>query len=239
MNTSFHPVVIDDASGRSSEANGVALPRDDVLVVYPRGDISELSGLELRQGQDGKPIDARSFAEACDAMLTCPCDVIVLLETSVAAFSAIELNVLSRLAGPARILRMKVPFSSKRLPQLPPGSGAFSARSVGNTVSETVRDGWHSVGGLVGEELTGKLWADGNLIHFSNSEAALVWVLLRAPSHLASKSDLVNAMRNPESASSDNKLRQFIHRIRRRLSDANDPAFLVARRNGYELIPPR
>lgn len=237
MNTVHFRGMVDDTIERDSESTSISSRHEGVLVVYPRDGVSQLAGLELRQGEGDKPLVAKSFAEACDAMLTCSFKVIVVLETSTAVFSPIEAHVIARMAGPADIVRMKLSAVPKVAPGLPAGARGVHAQ-VGNVVSPMVREGWRSVGGLIGEERTGQLWAHGNPLSFSKSEAAFVWIMLRKPNDFVSSSEFLSTMRNPDSAGSGSKLRQFIHRIRRKLSNAGKPAIVISNRKGYGLMVP-
>jgi DNA-binding response OmpR family regulator len=217
MNTIGSQVIVDQRLSGSELASSYSR-REGILVVQPPDAVSHSVEIVLLEGQSNEPLAPKTFVEALDAMLSCSFKVIVLLETPAASFSPTEAHVIERMAGPADIVRIKLPAVRKVAPIGP--------------------EGLRSVGGLVGEERTGLLWAHSKMMNFSKSEAAVVWTMLRSSRHYATTSDLMSTLDIYESARSANKLRQFIHRIRRKLSMVGDPAIVISNRKGYGLVAP-
>lgn len=219
-----HPISILGEDRGNSTATVICLPENVV-------DLAEISAIEL-SGAQTKVV--RSFAEVCSALLTEEVGLVVLVETPETLLDVFQRDVVARLAGEARVLLLTLPGVTM---------GAVSCTPAARSANRKTRADAHrgeraTVGFLMGDERTSRLWANGKPFHLSNTESALLWVLLRAPDRSANVSEMKAAMRNPQSPGNENTLRVFIHRIRRKLADAGQPAAIASSRRGYELVPP-
>lgn len=207
-------------------------------VLYSTDRVVELARLSVIQLGAPTTKLLHSFSAVCWTLLTEKVEMVLLVETPEAPLLAFERDVVVRLAGEARVLLLTLRGVAVG-PVFPfPAARAASPRLDQKTKADASRVGHATVGGLIGNERTYQLWANGNPLVFTKTEEALLWVLLRAPNRSAKISEMKAAMRNPQSPGSDNTLRQFVHRIRRKLADAGQPAVIVSRPNGYELLSP-
>jgi Transcriptional regulatory protein, C terminal len=219
-----HPISILGEDRGHFTATVICLPENVV-------DLAEISAIELG-GTQTKVV--RSFAEVCSALLTEKVDLVVLVETPETLLDVFQRDVVARLAGEARVLLLTLPAAMM---------GTVSCAPAARPANRKMRADAHrgeraTVGFLMGDERTCRLWASGKPFHLSNTESALLWVLLRAPDRSANVSEMKAVMRNPQSPGNENTLRVFMHRIRRKLADAGQPAAIVSSRNSYELVPP-
>jgi DNA-binding response OmpR family regulator len=172
-----------------------------------------------------------SFSTACRLLVGNAADQVVIIETDELKLDEFEVDVIRRLSQNLPVLRVSLSEKDQNplvsagagasLPQLP-GSDAMEARLGRLSIERYSR--WFSV--------------DNHPTHISVTEAELLWALVSAPTGVVSTAKLKSVFRNPAAPGSSSLLRQYILRLRRKLTGAGRPAVILSIRGGYCLRLP-
>jgi len=210
---------------------GVSAGAGLTLVVQPRGGTVATPSAIALSLRGPEPRVAQSFPEACSVLLSERVALILLVDDPSARFSESELDVIGKLAGQASIVLVR-PWT------------ALGTRKRDGVPSAT-EYGWgtgqpHSltIGALHYDPVVGGFKANGRMLKLSQAETDLLLDIISAPGHCIAGRDLVNGGGVTGERRSDGVVRQFVYRIRRKLADAGDPAFLMVSRGGYRLLSP-
>jgi len=154
-----------------------------------------------------------------------------LVDDPSAPFCESELDVIGELAGSASIVLVQ-PWQALEAR----GQGSDALAVATGMIADQSRQ--FAVGALHYNSMFGGFQVDGRLLKLSHAESRLLLDVISAPQHYISARDLVSGGGVTGEPRSEGVVRQFVYRIRRKLAAAGDPAFLVAVRSGYSLLPP-
>ena len=201
------------------------------LVVQPPGRVAAKPSAITLSLNGPEPRVVQSFPEACTVLLSERVAVVLLIDDPNVRFSERELDVIGKLAGSASIVLVQ-PWQALEVRSRggsaqadEPGRSADQSRSL-------------TVGRLQYNSVFGCFKVGGRLLKFSHAETRLLLDVITAPGHCISVAALVNGGGATGEQRSEGVVRQFVYRIRRKLADAGDPAFLVSTRSGYGLLSP-
>lgn len=209
------------------QGGGVGL----TLVVQPRGrTVMTPSAITLNLTGPA-PRVVHSFQEACNVLLSESVSVVLLVDDPSAPFCESELDVIGKLAGRASIVLVQ-PWQALEAR----GQSRDALAAAAGMIADQPQQ--FAVGALRYNPVFGGFQVDSRLLKLSHAESRLLLDVISAPQHYISARDLVSGGGVTGEPRSEGVVRQFVYRIRRKLAAAGDPAFLVAVRSGYSLLPP-
>ena len=217
---------IPSVAAETGGGRGVGL----TLVVQSQGYSSAAPAIALNLTGPA-PRVVHSFPEACTVLLSEPVAVVLLVDSPDAAFSESVLDVIGKLAGTASIVLVQ-PWRA-----LQAGTPAWEAQtSAPSTDTDPSRS--LAVGTLHYNPMFGRFKANDQFLNLSHAETRLLLDVISAPGQCIAVKDLANGHGVTGEQRSYGVVRQYVHRIRRKLSGAGDPALLVSTRSGYALLSP-
>jgi hypothetical protein len=220
---------------RCSAGEGVrhdGLSRRTTLVVCKSEAVAASSHATVNRLDREEVKVVTSFSAACRMIVGNVADQVVILEVDELRLDDFEIDVIRRLAENLPVVRVHIPERQLRLP-----ATTVTGRDEGSIVSLYQRPGSDAMearlGGLTVERYARWFSVDNQPTPISATETELMWALVSTPTGVVSVANLKSVFRNPTAPGSSNLLRQYIHRLRSKLTRAGAGVVIVSIRGGY------
>lgn len=222
----FHIV---DGVERVADA-GDQIPRadDKVTLVLTKSTAFATPANVMVTRLDRGPIEfVSSFSLACQALIANRASQVVVLECASLTLDEFEVRVLQSLAKGIPLVRLCVP--ERGVPQMAfQVSHAWRQNKAGSGDSEI------RVGRLRVMLRARHFCVDDIHVPLTTTESEVLWML--ASREVALDFVLRQAFKNPDAPTIGSVVRQYIHRLRRKLELSGGAASIVSIRGGYSLV---
>lgn len=208
--------------------------RRTTLVLCKSEAVAESSQAMVRRVDREEVMVVTSFSTACRMIVGNAADQIIILETDDLKLDEFEVDVIRRLSEDLPVVRVSLPETRRAATRAGRGTdlGVSLHQRPGSDVVEA------RLGRLSLERYARWFSVDNQPTPISVTESELLWALVSSPTGVVSVADLKGVFRNPAARGSSNLLRQYIHRLRTKLTQAGGPAVILSIRGGYCLRLP-
>lgn len=178
---------------------------------------------------DSGPVEyVSSFSVACQLIIANRVSQVVVLETASRELDKFEVRVLMALAKDTPLVRLRVP--EWRSLQTAPPARHDERHAAAEPAADEVQVGRLRVRRCARNFCVGDIY-----VPITSTESELLWML--ATRGVTSEASLRLAFKNPEAPTIGSVVRQYIHRLRRKLELSGRAASIVSVRGGYGLVP--